>query len=326
MGHKMIKHFNNLDDFEKAFPDEKTAIDHFRGIRWPNGVACPHCGSFKVYDLKMGKHKCGEKECAEKFTVRNGTIFEDSKLPLRKWFKAVFLMTSHKKGISSCQIARDVGVTQKTGWFMLQRIREASLTQEFAQPLSGIIEVDEMFVGGKEGFKHANKRKGIMGPAKAHGKKAVLGMIQRGGDLRFQHIEWPTSKDIRPVVEQNIEPGSTIYTDEAAHYHWMKSDYGHNLVKHSLGEYVRGDVYTNSIEGAFGHFKRAVTGVYHKVSDEHVHRYLTMFAWRWNRRTMKEGERVNALLQGTKGRRLTYRKLIEKRSYARKTVSFRDGI
>lgn len=128
---------------------EKSAIDHFRAVRWPAGVCCPACGSMKVYDLKLGRHKCGEKECAECFTVRNGTIFEESKLSLRKWFKAIFLMTSHKKGIYSCQLAKDVGVTQKTAWFMLHRIREASMTKQFTAPLSGTVECDEMYVGGQ---------------------------------------------------------------------------------------------------------------------------------------------------------------------------------
>ena len=307
----MIKEFNNLDDFEQAFPDEKAAIDHFRAIRWPNGVSCPHCGSMKVYDLKLGKHKCGERECGEKFTVRHETIFGDSKLPLRKWFKAIFLMTSHKKGISSCQLARDIGVTQKTAWFMLQRVREASRTEEFNRPLIGTFEIDEMYVGGKEGNKHLKDRKPeAIGRGSGKTKKIVMGIIQRGGDLHFEHVEKADSKASRAILAKRAAIGSTVYSDEATHYKWMRENYTHNLVRHRLGEYVRGDVYTNSIEGAFGHFKRAVTGVYHKVSDEHVTRYLTMFAWRWNRRTMREGERVNALLEGTKNRRITYRQLI----------------
>jgi hypothetical protein len=309
----MIREFDNLEDFEQAFPDEKSAIDRFRSIRWPAGICCPDCGSMKVYDLKMGKHKCGEKECAAKFTVRNRTIFDDSKLPLRKWFKAIFLMTSHKKGISSCQLARDVGVTQKTAWFMLHRIRNASMTQEFKAPLTGTIEADEMYVGGQAKWKHANKRvnSGLKGKA-ARDKRGVLGMMQRGGELRLTTLKGATGSDFRSILINNIERGSRVHTDEAPHYVWMQSLYAHSLVKHSLNEYVRGDVTTNSIEGAFGHFKRAVTGVYHKISDEHLDRYLQCFSWRWNRRKMGEGERVNELLKATKGKRITYKQLIRK--------------
>jgi|SRR5208282_161086 len=309
----MIKQFNNLNDFEEAFPDEATCIDHFRALRWPDGMSCPHCGSMeRVYDLKKGVHKCGD--CRKKFTVRHDSIFGDSKLPLRTWFKAIFLMTSHKKGISSCQLARDLGVTQKTGWFILNRIREASRTEEFNRPLEGTFEADEMFVGGKERFKHMAKRNPIaIGKGSVHTKMVVFGLLHRGGDLHLEHIKKIDRKTINGIVAKRAAKGATVYSDEAQHYKWMKAGgYKHDLVRHRLGEYVRGDVTSNRIEGAFGHFKRAVTGVYHKVSDDHVNRYLTMFAWRWNRRTMSEGERVNALLKGTKNRRITYRQLIGK--------------
>jgi len=315
----MIKEFNNLEDFDAAFPDEESCIVHYRAIRWPAGMACVHCGSMeRIYDLHKGKHKCGD--CRKTFTVRNGSIFDDSKLKLRVWFKAIFLMTSHKKGISSHQLAKDIGVTQKTAWFLLNRIREATKTPEFAAPLNGTIEMDEMFVGGQGKWKHAikkdsykKKRKGASGNYKAE-KKVVIGMLQRDGDLRFQHIDGKNFVQIKQTVATNIALGATVYTDEAAHYKWMKDGYSHNLVKHYIGEYVRGDVTTNRIEGAFGHFKRAVHGVYHKVSDEHLHRYLNMFAWRWNRRKIGEGDRVNALLECTRGKQITYRQLIRKDS------------
>ena len=310
----MIKEFNNLQDFDEAFPDEETCISHYRAIRWPNGIPCIHCGSMeRIYNLPKGKQKCGD--CRKTFTVRHGSIFADSKLSLRLWFKAIFLMTSHKKGISSHQLARDLGVTQKTGWFVLSRIREASKTPEFSAPLDGTIEMDEMFIGGLSKWKHKNKKQNSSRIAEKTyykgDKKVVMGMLQRDGDLRFHHVK-SIKGAVKEVVSANIKPGATVYTDEAAHYRWMHNNYHHNLVKHYLGEYVRGDVTTNRIEGAFGHFKRAVHGVYHKVSDEHLHRYLNMFAWRWNRRDMGEGERVNDLLECTKGKQITYRKLIRK--------------
>ena len=277
----MFKAFNNLQDFEAAFPDEKACIDHFRAVRWPDGMSCVHCGSLeRVYTLGNGTHKCGD--CRKKFTVRNGSIFEDSKLALRLWFKAIFLMTSHKKGISSHQLARDLGITQKSAWFVLHRIREASLTKEFQEPLTGTIEADEAYVAGSSKWKHASKK--VADKRGPSNKKMVLGMLERGGELRLVHVkEWnfPAFKD---TLHRNIERGATVYTD----------------------------VTTNRIEGVFSHFKRSVHGVYHKISDQHLDRYLQMFAYRWNRRGMGEGERVNDLLKKTQGSRLTYQRLIRK--------------
>jgi transposase-like protein len=310
----MLKNFNNLQDFEDVFPDEKAAVDHFRAIRWPDGLSCVHCGSMeRVYSLQDGTHKCGD--CRKKFTVRNGSIFEDSKLALRLWFKAVFLMTSHKKGISSHQLARDLGVTQKTAWFVLHRIREATLTKEFQEPLTGTIEADEAYVGGQGKWKHASKKaSGGKGRGQYRGEKhVVLGMQQRNGELRFAHLREKKNFDgIKSVLMANIALGSRVHTDEAAHYTWMRDQYAHAFVTHTSGEYVRGDVTTNRIELAFGHFKRAVHGVYHKVSDEHLDRYLQMFTYRWNRRDMGEGERVNDLLKRTQGSQLSYRRLTRK--------------
>lgn len=306
----MFKNFNNLQDFDEAFPDEKACIDHFRSVRWPDGLSCVHCGSMeRVYLLKNGAHKCGD--CRKKFTVRNGSIFEDSKLALRLWFKAIFLMTSHKKGISSHQLARDLGITQKSAWFVLHRIREATLTQEFQAPLTGTIEADEAYVGGQGKWKHASKKSGKQGSGAVQ-KKMVLGMQQRDGELRFVHLPDRHFPTLKAVLHYNIARGSRVHTDEAAHYKWMSSDYGHALVKHSIGEYVRDDVTTNRIELAFGHFKRTVHGTYHKISDEHLDKYLQMFAYRWNRRGMGEGERVNDLLKKTQNARITYRQLTRK--------------
>lgn len=305
----MLQHFNNLQDFDKAFPDEKACVDHFRAVRWPDGLSCVHCGSMeRIYTLNTGTHKCGD--CRKKFTVRNGSIFEDSKLALRLWFRAIFLMTSHKKGISSHQLARDLGITQKSAWFVLHRIREASLTHEFKGPLTGVVEADEAYVAGSAKWKHASKKtEDKRGPSN---KKMVLGMLERGGELRFVHVPRWDFVTFKNTINANIERGSTVYTDEASHYDWMRSQYAHALVKHSMNEYVRGDVTTNGIENAFGHFKRAVHGVYHKISNEHLDRYLQMFAYRWNRRGMTEGERVNDLLKKTPGSRITYKRLTRK--------------
>jgi len=312
----MLAEFKSLADLDRAFPDENACINHFRAIRWPEGkIACPHCGviSPKHYMLKGNTHKCADPKCGKKFSVRKGSIFDSSKVPLKKWFIAIFLMTSHKKGISSCQLARDIGVRQKAAWFMLHRIRNATITEEFKAPLTGTIEVDEGFVGGNPKWKHANKRGTVLrGHAASKGKKVMFGMLQRGGDLRLAHVPDVRSATTKPIILANITPKSSVYTDEAQTYIWMRSEYRHRFVAHSLGEYVRDDVTTNRIENVFSHFKRSIVGVYHKASDRHLDRYLQMFAFRWNRRNMGEGERVNALLKDARGRRLTYKALTSK--------------
>jgi transposase-like protein len=284
-----------------------AAVAHFTAIRWRNGAFCPYCGSTKVYNFSDKRtHKCGD--CRQRFSIKVGTIFEDSKVPLRKWLMAIWLLTSHRKGIASTQLAKDIEVTQKTAWFMLHRLRHAAMTKSFNAPLAGSVEIDETFVGGKERNKHASKRehKGRGGV----GKAVVMGLIERGGELRAGPVKDTKGETLQRVVRANVAVGSNVYTDEAAAYRGLDRDFHHFTVNHGAGEYVRHiHAHTNSIEGVWALLKRQIIGIHHWVSPKHLSRYVNEMSWRYNRREMAEGARVNALIADADGR-LTYRALI----------------
>lgn len=308
----MKMQFDSLYDMMEAFPDEQSAIDHLRAIRWGDNnerAHCPHCGSTRVMHFKDGKtHKCSEKECRKRFSIKVGTIFEDSKIPLRKWFMAIWMVTSHKKGIASTTLAKDIKVTQKTAWFMTQRLRFAARTRSFNRKLQSPVEVDETFMGGKEKNKHANKRNNAgRGPV---GKEAVWGAQERDGELRAIHI--PTLRGVKKMVHDHVQPNATVISDEYAGYKGLSKDFHHKTVNHSSGEYAHtGNYYhTNSIESAWAGFKRQVYGIHHFVSPKHLHRYLSEYTWRYNRREREEGQRVNDLLKWADGGKLSYKALI----------------
>ncbi len=302
----MLKSFNTLIQLMDAIPDEQTAIDHFTAIRWKNGAFCPHCGSTRVYHFSNKRtHKCGD--CRKRFSIRVGTIFEDSKLPLRKWLMAIWLITSHKKGIASTQLAKDIGVTQKTAWFITHRLRHAICTQSFNRPLDGEVEADETFVGGKEKNKHRSQRTG--GKQGGKGKAAVLGLLERGGELRTGTTPTLSAQNVQTVIRDNVAPGANLMTDEHGSFVGLDADYNHHRVNHSKGEYVRHYVlHSNGIESVWALFKRQIVGTHHFLSPKHLNAYLGEMTWRFNLRDIDEGNRVNALLAQTEGR-LTYAEL-----------------
>lgn len=302
----MLKSFNSLLQMMQAIPDEQTAINHFTAIRWKRGAFCPACGSTKVYHFSDKRnHKCGD--CRKRFSIRVGTIFEDSKLPLRTWLLAIWLITSHKKGIASTQLAKDLGITQKSAWFVTHRLRHAIRTQSFNRPLDGEIEADETFVGGKEKNKHSWQRTG--GKQGGAGKTAVLGILERGGELRTGITPNLSAKSVQSVIRENVAKGSSVMTDEHGAFLGLQGDYNHHRVNHSAGEYVRHYVlHTNGIESVWALFKRQIIGTHHWLSPKHLSKYLSEMTWRFNLREMAEGDRVNALLAQTTGR-LTYKAL-----------------
>jgi transposase-like protein len=302
-----MKTFDTLLQMMTAFPDEQSAIDHLTAIRWKTGAFCPLCGSTKVYHFSDKRtHKCGD--CRKRFSIRVGTIFESSKIPLRTWFMAVWLITSHKKGIASTQLAKDLGVTQKTAWFMTHRLRHAARTRSFNRPLSGEVEVDETFIGGKEANKHESDRKHA--GRGGFGKAIVMGMVERGGELRAGVVENTKAETLQGIVRSHVAGGANVYTDEAGSYRGLQGVYNHHTVNHGAGEYVRHyHAHTNSIESVWALLKRQIIGIHHFVSPKHLDRYVAEMTYRFNRREMGEGDRVNALLSDAGGR-LTYKALI----------------
>lgn len=302
-----MKEFDTLIQMMSAFPDEQSAIDHFTALRWKGGAYCPLCGGARVYHFSDNRtHKCGD--CRKRFSIKVGTIFEDSKIGLRQWMMAVWLITSHKKGIASTQLAKDIGVTQKTAWFMLHRLRFAAQTQSFNRPLAGEVEADETFIGGKEKNKHRSQRTG--GKQGGKGKVAVLGLLEREGELRTGITPSLSARNVQSVIRDNVAPGTALMTDEHGSFVGLSDAYYHHRVNHSAGEYVRDYcLHTNGIESVWALFKRQIVGTHHYLSPKHLSRYLGEMTWRFNARESGEGDRVNALLVQTTGR-LTYKALI----------------
>lgn len=304
----MIKQFKSLYELFETFPTEQSCIDHVKSIRWRNGEYCSYCGHEKIYQFSNGKtFKCAS--CKKRFSIRVGTIFHDSKISLRKWFAAIYLITQHSKGISSVQLAKDIGVTQKTAWFMLHRLRYAAKTKSFSKPLENTVEVDETYIGGKEKNKHASKRTGGTQGRSTKTKTPVLGMVERKGDVRVLNLRDVKGKTIEQHVLEHVAVGANIMTDEFQSYLKLAYNYNHQSVSHRNGEYVRDDVHTNSIESFWAILKRGIFGIYHFVTVKHLEAYLDEFSFRYNLREQKNGVAFTHLLHQVEGR-LTYKELI----------------
>lgn len=295
--------------FEK-YPDADSARRHLEALRWNGKPTCPHCGHDKVttrHGRREGYFRC--HACEKEFTVRTGTVFERSHVPLNKWLYALYIVLTARKGVSSLQLSKQIGVTQKTAWFVLGRIREACRNDDAL--LKGIVEVDEAFIGGREKAKHESKKLKVGGGA--GGKQAVLGMRERGGRTVAKPIGSTARYVLHREIGRHVEIGSAVHTDEFSGYHGLEGAYAHGTVRHKDGQYVGpGDIHVNGIESVWAVLKRSIHGTWHKVSVKHLHRYVDEAAMRLNEGSVKVHTtvRMDALARKAIGRRITYKELI----------------
>lgn len=288
---------------------DEEARKYFEELRWPKGPVCVHCESRKVVRVvgataRPGLLRCNK--CEKQFTVTVGTIFEGSHISLDIWFRAFHAVCSSKKGISALQLSRMLGVTYKSAWFMAHRIRLVMKGEPFTKMLKGTVEVDETYIGGKPRYKsHTLGRR----PFSESGRATVVALVQRGGKTRSHRFDAVSGRSLKDEIRNNVSQTSTIITDDFKPYRGIGRDFkgGHHVVEHSVGEYVRGKVHTNTAESFFALLKRGIMGTFHHVSKQHLNRYLDEFTFRWNTRKVSDGERFQAALSHAAGKRLRYK-------------------
>ena len=292
----------------RMFPDNATAEAWFVKARWPEGVACPHCGSVNVQTGAKHKtmpYRC--RDCHKRFSARTGTALESSNLGFQTWMIAIYMLTTGIKGVSSMKLHRDLNISQKSAWFLAHRLREAYV--EDVGVFSGPVEADEAYIGGKRKNMHKHQREALSGRGSV-GKTAVAGIKDRATkQVRAKVVQNTDGKTLQGFVKDTAEPKSTLYTDEASAYENIKG-FEHEAVTHSRGEYVRGEVHTNGIESFWSMLKRGYVGTYHKMSPKHLDRYVTEFAGRHNQREFGTVEQMAMVVRGLDGQRLRYADLV----------------
>jgi transposase-like protein len=305
-----MKNFKNLMDLTDFFNTEKKCYEFLKANLYKDGIVCSECGSKNIFEFKTNYKRCRCLDCKFDFSLRKGTIFEESRLPLRKWFVCIYLVTSNSKGLSSVQLAKQVGITQKTAWFVLQRLR-AVAENGFGAMFQGTCEADTTHIGGK--YENMHKAKKETKPEKA----VVLGIVNRETkQVKSFHIENESYVAQGEKILDNVDFGSELITDESKSYVMLKHYFKHNFINHSKGEYSRNDlsrvafkITTNSVEGVFSQLKRGINGIYHWCSKKHLQKYLNEFNFRYNSRELADNQRFISFLENVQGR-LTYKELI----------------
>lgn len=305
----MLPEFKSIFDLLKAFPTEQSCIDHLERLRWNGSPVSPFDADSKVYKCAGNKYKC--KSTGKYFNVRTNTVFDNTKIPLQKWFLALYVFSSHKKGISSHQLAKDISVTQKSAWFLLHRLRYAFDHPNFQATIGNVVEIDETFIGGDAKNKHTNKKNKNHRGGTFHEQTPVIGMIERGGNVIAKAIPERTNFFMIPVVQQNVRKDSLIVTDEFRGYRRLDKDYYRFTVNHSAKEYVNHMAHTNTIENFWSHLKRGIDGIYHWVSKGHLQSYVDEFTLRFNTRNYNTQGRFDLILSAVAGKKLTYQELIK---------------
>lgn len=303
----MLPEFKSIFDLITAFPTEQSCIDHLERLQWNGNPVSPFDAESKVYKCAGNKYKC--KSTGKYFNVRTGTIFDNTKIPLQKWFLALYVFSSHKKGISSHQLAKDISVTQKSAWFLLHRLRYAFDHPNFKKEVGNIVEIDECGIGGDSANKHSNKKVKNEEGNTISTKVSVIGLRERGGNVVAKVVTDRTKESLLPVVYNTVHPDSILMTDEYSAYTDLGQYFQHHTVNHSAKQYVNEMAHTNGIENFWSHLKRGIDGIYHSVSKAHLQSYIDEYTLRFNTRKFGTQMRFDLVLSGIAGKKLTYENL-----------------